>query len=331
MAYRSLLSLDELSLEEITAVLDAAATYLPRVRAGGFKDDTLRGRSVLLLFYEASTRTRVSFELAGKLLGADTINVSAKGSSVEKGESIADTAQTLSAMGLNAAVMRHSAADAVALFNRHFAGAVLNAGSGRGEHPSQALLDALTLRQAGILTACKRIAIVGDIEHSRVMRSSARLLARFGMQVTLVAPPSLMPLGWQSRARSDARRLQHATADERAARFTSRPTEDVFEWSCDLDSVLPQADAVMMLRMQRERMSGGEVTTLDEFSKLYGLNSRRLKLLPSGAAIMHPGPVNRGVEVSEAVFSDPRCRINDQVSAGVAVRCALLRWACGLL
>lgn len=303
MAYRSLLSLDDLSLDDINALLDTAAEYLPRISAGGFKDDTLKGVSVLLMFYEASTRTRVSFELAGKLLGSDTINVSAKGSSVEKGESIADTAQTLSAMGFNITVMRHAGADAVALYAANFERAVLNAGSGRGQHPSQALLDALTLRAAGQLAAGKHIAIVGDIEHSRVMRSGAQLFRRYGMRVTLVAPPSLLPLAWR-----DSRELA---------------------WSTNLDAVLPQLDAVMMLRMQRERMGGGEVTTLDEFSKLYGLNQRRLRLLPREAVILHPGPVNRGVEVCAEVYADPRCRINSQVAAGVAVRCALLRWACG--
>jgi aspartate carbamoyltransferase catalytic subunit len=315
MTYRSLLSITDLSHAEVDAVLDAAEWYLPRIAAGGLKLATLRGVSALLMFYEASTRTRVSFELAGKLLGSDTINVTAKGSSVEKGEGIPDTAMTLSAMGFNIVVMRHGAADAVALFARHFHGAVLNAGAGRGQHPTQALLDALTLRRAGVLAAGKRIAIVGDILHSRVMRSNVQLLTSRGVHVTLVAPPTLMPL--------DAEGMF-----ERLARRGACEPGSV-NWATDFDAALPQLDAVMLLRMQRERMAGGLTPALDEYSQLFALTPRRLKLLRPEAVILHPGPVNRGVELSAAVFADPRCRINDQVTAGVAVRSALLCWAVG--
>ena len=316
MQFNSLLSIADLSRAQIDQLLDVALTrYLPRVKSGGFKDATLKGLGMLLLFYEASTRTRVSFEYAGKMLGADTINVSAKGSSAEKGESLADTAMTLAAMGFSITVIRHPGADGAALFAKYFPGAVLNAGAGRGQHPTQALLDCLSLKAAGMLEAGRRLAIVGDIKHSRVMRSGLQLLLSYGVDITLVAPPTLLP--------DDCAAL---TPEHWAAGAPGRITVET-----DLDRALPSLDAVMMLRMQRERMEGGLITSLDEYSKLYGLNSRRLKLLPEHAAILHPGPVNRGVEVGAPVYKDPRCLINEQVSCGVALRCALLAWCAGKL
>jgi aspartate carbamoyltransferase catalytic subunit len=305
MPARRLLSIGDLSPADVDALLDAAAWYLPRVAAGELKLASLRGVSTLLMFFEPSTRTRVSFELAAKLLGSDTISVTSSGSSVEKGESVVDTAQTLSAMGFHVAVVRHRSADSVELFAQHFAGAVINGGAGRGEHPTQALLDAAVLKRAGMLEAGRHLAIVGDILHSRVARSNLALLTLRGVKVTLVAPPPLMPPAW------------HAEPPAGTA------------WETDLDRVLPEIDAVMMLRMQRERMGGGMQPPADEYSMLYGLDARRLNLLRPDAVIMHPGPVNRGVEVCEAVFADPRCRINEQVTMGVALRCALLCWACG--
>ena len=317
MSYRSLLSILDLTTGEVNQLLDAAAGYLPRIEAGGFKDATLKGFSALLLFYEASTRTRSSFELAGKMLGMDTINIGAKGSAVEKGETVRDTALTLNAMHHNVVVMRHDAPDAVALFARYFDRAVLNAGSGRGQHPTQALLDALPLRQAGMLQRGKRLAIVGDLKHSRVMRSNVQLLTSCGLDVVLVAPPTLMPEGWEGL------KPAYWAADPAGYGEVS--------WSTDFDSVLPELDAVMMLRVQRERMGDAHITNTDEYSKLYGLNRRRLELLPAASVILHPGPVNRGVEVGEDVFADPRCLINDQVTSGVALRSALLCWSCGKL
>lgn len=318
MEYRSLISILDLAPAEIHALLDAAEGYLPRVTAGGFKDSTLKGTSACLLFYEASTRTRVSFELAGKMLGVDTINVSAKGSAVEKGEGLKDTAQTIAAMGFNMTIIRHPAPDSAALYQRWFPRAVINAGSGRGQHPTQALLDALSLRRAGLLERGRKLAIVGDLEHSRVMRSNLQLLLREGLDVTLVAPPTLMPEHWKG--------LQ---PEAWAAGDTSGYGQ--LRWVTDLDTVLPELDAVMMLRVQRERMHEAFITSPDEYAKLYGLNRRRLKLLPDAARILHPGPVNRGVEVTEDVFADERCLINDQVAAGVALRCALQVWCCGKL
>jgi len=317
MEYRSLISILDLTDGEVDQLLDAADAYVPRVQGGGFKDSTLKGCSALLLFYEPSTRTRVSFELAGKMLGMDTINVGAKGSSVEKGETVKDNALTLDAMGFNVVIMRHGAPDAVPLFAKHFGRAVLNAGSGAGQHPTQALLDALAVRDAGVLNRGKHLAIVGDLKHSRVMRSNLQLLNRRGIDVTLVAPPTLMPEGWEGL------KPEH---------WSDTPGScGRLDWRTDLDSVIPELDAVMMLRVQRERMGDSHFTTTDEYSKLYGLTKRRLEALKDTARILHPGPVNRGVEVSEEVFRDPRCVINDQVTCGVALRCALLVWACGKL
>lgn len=317
MQYHSLLSILDLPPGEIAALLDHAEAYMPRVEAGGFKDTSLKGRSALLLFYEPSTRTRVSFELAGKMLGMDTINVGAKGSSVVKGEGIKDTALTLSAMHFNVVIMRHNSADAVSLFGRYFQRATINAGSGRGQHPTQALLDALILRREGVLERGKRLAIVGDLKHSRVMRSNMQLLLNHGLDVSLVAPPPLMPEGWEGLA------PEHWAPDP--------TTCGKLSWHTDLDSVLPELDAVMMLRVQHERTQDAALTTADEYSKLYGINRRRLGLLPGSAVILHPGPVNRGVEVTEDVFADPRCVVNDQVTSGVALRSALLLWVCGEL
>ena len=309
MAYRSLISILDLTDGEVDALLDSAASYIPQIEAGGFKSALLKGTSCVLVFYEPSTRTRVSFELAGKMLGSDSINVSGSSSSTVKGESIKDTAQTLAAMHHNIAVVRHNAADAVALFAKHFDGAVINAGSGRGQHPTQALLDAFTLRESGVFQAGKTLAIVGDLKHSRVMRSNLQLWLRRGINVVLVAPPSLMPEGWEC--------------------FMDGDTPGKLTWSTDLDTVLPTLDAVMMLRMQSERMTSGQITNLDEYSKLFGLSKRRLVLLKADAVVLHPGPANRGVEVSEDVYQDSRCRINDQVTAGLALRCAILAWALG--
>jgi len=314
MVYRSLISIGSLSGKEVDSLLDLAEHFLPRIEQGGFKIPLLKGTSCILLFYEASTRTRVSFELAGKMLGSDTINISSTSSSATKGESLRDTALTLAAMDNNVVIMRHPAPDGVELFASWFDRAVINAGSGRGQHPTQALLDAFTIRKDGKFSRGKHVAIVGDIKHSRVMRSNITLMLDRGMDVTIVAPPTLIPEGWKALG-----------FESSMAQSGGR-----LSWATSLDSVLAEVDVLMMLRMQRERMTGGHITNLDEYSKIYGLNASRLRQLKEDAMIMHPGPVNRGVEVSQAVFEDPRCKITNQVTAGLALRCALLCWACGL-
>ncbi|HEY2268838.1 MAG TPA: aspartate carbamoyltransferase catalytic subunit, partial [Streptosporangiaceae bacterium] len=264
---------------------------------------TLRGRTVVNLFYEDSTRTRTSFEAAAKRLSADVINFSAKGSSVAKGESLKDTALTLEAMGSDAIVIRHSASGAPHRLAGWVTGSVINAGDGTHEHPTQALLDAFTIRQRlggdqrGSGLDGIRVTIVGDVLHSRVARSNVLLLSTLGAEVTLVAPPTLMPFavgGWPSKI------------------------------SYDLDVELPKSDVVMMLRVQQERMTAAYFPTVREYRRRYGLDAGRMALLPEHAIVMHPGPMNRGVEIAAEVADSPRSTIVAQVSNGVTVRMAVL-------
>jgi aspartate carbamoyltransferase catalytic subunit len=258
---------------------------------------------VVNLFFEDSTRTRLSFELAAKRLSADVITFSAKGSSVSKGESLKDTALTLEAMGADAVIIRHGASGApYRLANAGWiGGSVINAGDGTHEHPTQALLDAYTLRRhlrggSGDLAGA-RVVIVGDVLHSRVARSNVHLMHTLGADVTLVAPPTLLPVGIES-------------------------------WPCavsyNIEDALPSADAVMMLRVQAERMAGSYFPSALEYSRLYGLDARRLQLLPAEAVVLHPGPMNRGMEISAEVADSPRAVIVEQVTNGVNVRMAVL-------
>ena len=300
---KHLLSVEHLSVQEAIGILDTA-TGLSRVNDGQIKKlPTLRGRTVVNLFAEDSTRTRISFEAAAKRLSADVINFSAKGSSISKGESLKDTAMTLQAMGADAVVIRHSASGAAQRLadNQWMSGSVINAGDGTHEHPSQALLDAFTIRKhlgkgASDLQGL-HIAIVGDILHSRVARSNVLLLALLGAKVTLVAPPTLLPIG-------------------------------IDKWPCnvsyDFDSVLPHVDAVMMLRVQQERMTELFFPNAREYSRYYGLNAERMNALKPYALIMHPGPMNRGLEISAEVADSARSVITEQVSNGVSVRMAIL-------
>jgi aspartate carbamoyltransferase catalytic subunit len=258
---------------------------------------TLRGRTVVNLFYEDSTRTRISFEAAAKRLSADVINFSAKGSSVAKGESLKDTALTLQAMGADAVVIRHSASGAPHRLARWVRGSVVNAGDGTHEHPTQALLDAFTMRRRLGRLEGLAVTIVGDVLHSRVARSNVWLLHTLGAEVTLVAPPTLLPVA-------------------------------VDTWPCsvsyDFSSVLPASDVVMMLRVQRERMSDAYFPSVREYSRRYGLDADRMALLPGHAIVMHPGPMNRGVEIAADVADSPRSTIVEQVANGVSVRMAVL-------
>jgi aspartate carbamoyltransferase catalytic subunit len=299
---RHLLSAADLDREETLAILDAAQ-HMHAVQTREVKKlPPLRGRTVVNLFFEDSTRTRSSFEIAGKWLSADVINVSAKGSSVSKGESLRDTALTVEAMGVDALVVRHNSSGAVARIAQWVDCPVINAGDGTHEHPTQALLDAYTLRGRLGDLADRHIAIVGDITHSRVARSNVLLLRTLGARVTIVAPPTLMPAG-------------------------------VASWPCDtswdLDAVLAgkasgDVDAVMMLRVQRERMSGGYFPTEREYAIGYGLSPERLDLLGEQVPVLHPGPMNRGLEISSAAADGARSVVLDQVQAGVAVRMAVL-------
>ena len=264
---------------------------------------TLRGRTIVNLFAEDSTRTRISFEAAAKRLSADVINFSAKGSSISKGESLKDTAQTLQAMGADAVIIRHGASGAAQRLadSRWMSGAVINAGDGTHEHPSQALLDAFTIRKhlskgASDLVGL-RVAIVGDVLHSRVARSNVLLLAKLGAQVVLVAPPTLLPVGVES-------------------------------WPCtisyDLDTVIDNVDAVMMLRIQMERMNELFFPSAREYSRYFGLNSDRIRALKPNAIVMHPGPMNRGLEITADAADGARSVIVEQVANGVSIRMAVL-------
>ena len=305
---RHLLSTADLTREDAILILDTA-TELATVSDRSVKKlPTLRGRTVVNLFFEDSTRTRISFEAAAKRLSADVINFSAKGSSVSKGESLKDTALTLEAMGADAVVIRHGASGAPHRLatSGWIGGAVVNAGDGTHEHPTQALLDAYTMRAhlsshlgrdgAGDLAGLN-VVIVGDVLHSRVARSNVHLLRTLGAHVTLVAPPTLLPVGVET-------------------------------WPCeisyDIDAVLPKADVIMMLRVQMERMHAAFFPTALEYSRLYGLDAERMSRLPDHAIVMHPGPMNRGMEISADVADSPRAVIVEQVANGVSVRMAVL-------
>ena len=304
-----LLSAADLDQAQIAEILDLAEEMALVQSRPVKKLPALRGRTVVNLFFEDSTRTRSSFELAGKWLSADVINISAKGSSVSKGESLRDTVLTVAAMGVDALVIRHHASGAPWQATQWFAelgieARVLNAGDGTHEHPTQALLDAFAMRRhfrslAGEVDgfAGRTVAIVGDITHSRVARSNVILLRTLGAQVVVVAPPTLLPSG----------------VDSWPVRVSS-----------DLDQVLPEADVVMMLRVQRERMAGAYFPTPREYTVGYGLTRDRLCALRPGAAICHPGPMNRGLEISADAADAASSLILDQVSAGVAVRMSVL-------
>jgi aspartate carbamoyltransferase catalytic subunit len=299
---KNLLSAADLTRDDAVEILDTAARMHAVQTREVKKLPPLRGRTIVNLFFEDSTRTRSSFEIAGKWLSADVINVSAKGSSVSKGESLRDTVLTVQAMGVDALVVRHHASGAVARIAQWVRCPVVNAGDGTHEHPTQALLDAYTLRGRLGDLADRHVAIVGDIAHSRVARSNVLLLGTLGARVTIVAPPTLMPAG-------------------------------VASWPCetswDLDAVLSgkafgDVDAVMMLRVQRERMSGGYFPTEREYAIGYGLSPERLELVGEQVPVLHPGPMNRGLEISTAAADGARSVVLDQVQAGVAVRMAVL-------
>ncbi|KQV76690.1 aspartate carbamoyltransferase [Aeromicrobium sp. Root344] len=299
MTFTHLLSAGDLDRTDAIRILDTAEELLGVASRPIKKLPTLRGRTVVNLFFEDSTRTRISFEAAAKRLSADVINFSAKGSSVSKGESLKDTALTLQAMGADAVVIRHQHSGAPhRLANAKWTnGAVINAGDGTHEHPTQALLDAFTMRRHLGELEGKNITIVGDVLHSRVARSNALLLDTLGANVTLVAPPTLLPVG-----------------------IEKWPVET----SYDLDSSLEKADAVMMLRVQQERMNAAFFPSAREYSRRYGLDTPRLNRLPEHAIVMHPGPMNRGMEITADVADHVRSVIVEQVTNGVAVRMAVL-------
>ncbi len=294
---RHLISAGDLTRQDALLILDTAEELAQMAARPIKKLPTLRGRTVVNLFFEDSTRTRISFEAAAKRLSADVINFSAKGSSVAKGESLKDTALTLEAMGADAVVIRHSASGAPHRLAGWVKGSVVNAGDGSHEHPTQALLDAFTMRRRLGRLGGLRVAIVGDVLHSRVARSNVLLLSTLGAEVTLVSPPTLLPVA-------------------------------VGAWPCsvsyDLDAALPKSDVVMILRVQQERMNAAYFPSVREYSRRYGLDAARMALLPGHAVVMHPGPMNRGVEIAAEVADSARSTIVEQVANGVSVRMAVL-------
>ncbi len=297
-SHKHLLAIEGLYPPEIATLLDLAESYVLLNRSGKTQRDLLRGRTLINLFFEDSTRTRTSFELAGKRLGADVINMSVSTSSVKKGETLLDTATTLNAMRCDLLVVRHDQSGAPALLAQKVSSAVINAGDGTHEHPTQALLDALTIRRRRGSLEGLVVAICGDVLHSRVARSNIHLLTTMGSRVRVVGPPTLIP----AAAASLGVEVMH-----------------------DMDSGLDGADVVMMLRLQRERMVGGLIPSEREYFRFFGLDHPKLARAKPDVIVMHPGPMNRGVEIDSAVADDPvRSVIGTQVEMGVAVRMAVL-------
>ncbi|MGF1619705.1 MAG: aspartate carbamoyltransferase catalytic subunit [Rhodomicrobiaceae bacterium] len=296
--HKHLLGIKGLSPAEINGLLDLADTEANYNRRAVQKRDILRGRTQINLFFEASTRTQSSFELAGKRLSADVMNMAVKSSSIEKGETLLDTAETLNAMHPDILVVRHNAAGAVELLSQKVDCAVINAGDGEHEHPTQALLDALTIRRRKGRIEGLTVAICGDIMHSRVARSNILLLNALGAHVRVAAPSTLLPPAPERLGVEVYTRIGEAIAD---------------------------ADIVMMLRIQNERMSSSFIPSTREYFHFFGLDNEKLKKAKPDALIMHPGPINRGVEISSAVADSPRSMIHEQVEMGVAVRMAVLQ------
>lgn len=298
---KHLLSIADLTVESATALLDDAERFEQALLGREVhKLPTLRGRTIMTMFYENSTRTRVSFEVAGKWMSADVINVSASSSSVSKGESLRDTAMTLRAAGADMLIVRHPASGAarqIANWTEAAGTHVVNAGDGMHEHPTQALLDALTIRKRLGSIEGKRVAIVGDVLHSRVARSNALLLSLLGAEVTLVAPKTLLPTGVETWPVN----VSHS-----------------------IDAELPAADAVMMLRVQAERMNGGFFPSAREYAVHYGLSEKRMAMLSDHSIVLHPGPMLRGMEIAYPVADSPKTAILQQVTNGVHMRMAVL-------
>lgn len=297
LRHKDLLDIESLTPEEIELILDTAESFKDVSARNIKKVPTLRGRTVINLFFEASTRTRVSFEIAAKRLSADAVNVSVSSSSVSKGETLLDTARNLQAMAPDVIVMRHHAAGAPRLVAERLKAAVVNAGDGMHEHPTQALLDAYTIRETkGTLSGLK-VVVVGDLLHSRVLRSNLRLLTKMGSQVVVTGPPTMVP----------------PRIEELGAKLA--PT---------MDEAIEGADIVMMLRVQTERMEGAFFPSIREYFRLYALTEARVARARPDVLVMHPGPLNRGLEIDSTVADGPTSLILDQVTNGVAIRMAVL-------
>ena len=294
---KHLLGIKELTKEEIIAILDRAEEMKHNVLEAGKKDNCLSGKSIITLFYENSTRTRLSFELASKYLGATAANITASGSSVAKGETLEDTGKTIDEMGADVVIVRHSSSGAPHMLSNYTNAAVINAGDGMNEHPTQALLDFMTMREKFGSFDGLKVSIIGDVKHSRVARSNIYGLKKLGAEVTLCAPTTLMPT----------------------------EIENMGVKICqDADAAAHNADVIMGLRIQMERQKSGLFPSVREYHKLFGINKRRVALAQPNAIVMHPGPVNRGVELSADVADGPQSVIGEQVTNGVCIRMAVL-------
>ncbi len=300
--HKHIIAIKDLTAEELTFILDTSVSFKEINRRDIKKVPTLRGKTIINLFFEASTRTRTSFEIAGKRLSADTINISASGSSVVKGETLEDTAKNIEAMNPDAIVMRHNASGASEYLAKRLDCSIINAGDGMHEHPSQALLDAYTIREHKGKIEGLTVAIIGDITHSRVVRSNIYCLTKLGAKVRVAGPGTMLPPGIEKLG---------------CEAFTN------------IDEAIRDADVVMMLRIQRERQGAPLIPSVREYCKFFSLTEKRLKLAKEDAIVMHPGPINRGVELPTSIADGPQNVILDQVENGVAVRMALLYLACG--
>lgn len=302
LSVKHILSVEDLTKKDIDLILETAQNLREIARRPIKKVSALRGKTVLLCFFESSTRTRTSFEIAGKWLGADTINISASGSSLGKGETLLDTAKNLDAMNPDCLVVRHSVSGMPELLARHIHCPVINAGDGAHEHPTQALLDLMTILQVKKKIAGLNVALIGDILHSRVARSNMILLGKMGAKVHVAGPASLMP--------ADVKQYGVSV-------------------SYNINDVIPKADVIMMLRIQRERQSDNFFPSPREYSRFFGLNAETMKQAKKDVVILHPGPVNRGVEIAPEVADGPHSLILDQVTNGLGMRMALLYLLCG--
>lgn len=299
---KDLLGIKELSKEDIYYILDTAEEMKEKVLSNDKKTYHLQGKSIVTLFYENSTRTRLSFELASKYMSSSSANITASGSSVQKGESLLDTGRTIDSMGTDVIIIRHSSSGAPHLLAKNVKAHVINAGDGMNEHPTQALLDMLTIREHKGAFESLKVAIVGDVTHSRVARSDAYALTKLGAQVFIAGPPTLIPLGFEEAGNvTICKHVEDAVRD---------------------------ADVIINLRIQLERQKSALFPTIREYSDFYGVNDYRLSLAKKDALIMHPGPVNRGVEVTTSVADSENSFINEQVTNGVAVRMAVLHILC---
>lgn len=299
---KDLLGIAQLSKEDIIAILDKADEMKKIVKSDNKKIPNLQGKSVITLFYENSTRTRTSFELASKYMGASSANITASGSSIQKGESLIDTGKTLDSMGTDAIIIRHSASGAPHLLARNVNASVINAGDGMNEHPTQALLDMLTIREKKGTFENLKVAIVGDVTHSRVARSDTLALTKLGATVYIAGPPTLIPLGFE--------KMGNVVMCE------------------SVEEAVIDADVIINLRIQLERQKSALFPTVREYCAFFGMNEERMRLAKEDVLIMHPGPVNRGIEISTYVADCENSVINEQVTSGVAVRMAVLDMLC---